>query len=46
MILEVLEEAWATSPARVIAAVLLTPPAVYVGWKALGVLFILGGASW
>lgn len=40
--IEIVREAWAESPARVIAAVLLTPPAVIVGWAVLVVAIVAG----
>ena len=44
MIAEVVRAAWSQSPAQVVATVLLTPAAVVVGWAALVVVLVMGGA--
>ena len=44
VIAEVVRAAWSQSPARVVAAVLLTPVAVVVGWAVLVVVLVMGGA--
>ena len=44
VIAEVVRAAWSQSPAQVVAAVLLTPVAVVVGWAVLVVVLVMGGA--
>lgn len=45
MIRQVVREAWAQSPAEVIAAVLLTPVAVLVCWFLLVVVLLVGASA-
>ena len=45
MIRSIVASAWAESPRQVIAAVLLTPLAVLVGWVALVVAIVMGSPS-
>jgi hypothetical protein len=42
VIAECVRAAWAQSPAQVVAAVLLTPVAVLVGWMVLVVVIVWG----
>lgn len=45
VIRSVIAEAWAQSPAQVVAAVLLTPLAVMVGWAVLVVAIVAGSPA-
>ena len=45
MVTEIIREAWAESPVRVIAAVLLTPVAVAAGWLWLVVVIVAGSPA-
>lgn len=45
MIREVIRLAWAHSPGQVVAAVLLTPVAMAVGWALLVVAIVAGTPS-
>lgn len=44
MIRSIVRQAWAESPRRVVAAVLLTPVAVLFGWLWLVVVIVAFGA--
>lgn len=44
-VLDVVAQAWAESPARVVAAIALAPVVVIVGWLVLVVAIVAGSAA-